>query len=74
MPGVEASNVDVNHNTWIVQTELEPIVISKICVESLKSSSIIILIETGIVVLTSWYMGNVGLPVDIRRFNYPPVV
>ena len=41
MPRVEAGNRDVNHITSVVQTELEPLLLSEVVGDSLRTSSIV---------------------------------
>ena len=74
MSCVEADNVNVHHRAWIVHTELEPVVVSEVGIESLESTAIILLVEVSIIDLSNRVMCDVGFPIHIRSFDYPSVV
>jgi len=74
MSGVEADDVDIHHLTAVVETELEPIVISKVSGQCLEASTIVAIVEMTISYLSNGVAGCVGLPVDIGSFNDPAVV
>ena len=71
---VEAFHGNSNHCTWIIHAELEPILLSKICIQTLKSSTIIFLVKMSISKLTDRVRSNVGFPVNISSFDYPAVM
>ena len=74
MASIETRNVDGHHSARVVQAELEPGVVSEVRVESLESPSVIILVESSIVVMANWHMRSVGLPVNTEdiRLIAPP--
>ena len=74
MSGVETSDGDIRHLASIVQTELEPGVLSEVFRQSLESSSVVSIIVVIVAVLSDRVMGRVGLEINIRCFNIPSVV
>ena len=74
MASIRTVNSDINHAAAIVQAELEPFVLAEIVGDTMRASSVIVVVGVIVATLADGMMSNVCLPVNIWCFDNPSVV